>query len=550
MPRRLSYSPATAALRRLFAAHAESERTGVPVDEVQERTRLAARQRSGLSRRAFLGGATATAGMLAWPATAEAADTRGAGSPAHRGAPRILVVGAGLAGLRAAHALWTGHHLRSTVYEADVTHVGGRCWSLRGFFDDGLIGEHGGAFINSDQPATRRLARRLGLQEEVANGGDLPQGEEVYWFDGARYTHAEAQHDWATIGYRAFRDASRAAPWPQLYNHHNQAGRRLDHLSVPEWLDETEIGSTSRFGKLMMANAVSEYGGDPSRQSALNLIYLLADNARSSLQPLPGYDEKYHIVGGNDQIVHRMIGQLPAGTVRQGYELVALRRDHDGAYTAVFDHDGRLVERQADHVVLALPFTKLAQVDLRRAGLSPFKLRTIRSGVLGTNAKIHVEVSRKTWPALGYSGTTYTNADGFCCAWDDSVPRGPHGRPAILLGFPGGHAGAHTLTGAAHGPAPAADVTWFLDQIERVYPGTKAAYTGRAYEDHWSADRWHHGAYSYWSVGQETTTAGYEGVQEGRIHFAGEHTEPNDQGFLDGAVVSGQRVCREIVGQI
>ena len=50
--------------------------------------------------------------------------------------------------------------------------------------------------------------------------------------------------------------------------------------------------------------------------------------------------------------------------------------------------------------------------------------------------------------------------------------------------------------GAAHGPAPARDVRWFLDQIEPVFPGTSKAYTGRAYEDHWSVDPWHKGAYS------------------------------------------------------
>ncbi|HEY1518156.1 MAG TPA: hypothetical protein VGF91_17140 [Solirubrobacteraceae bacterium] len=36
---------------------------------------------------------------------------------------------------------------------------------------------------------------------------------------------------------------------------------------------------------------------------------LLTGNARSSLQPLPGDDERFHIVGGNDQLVSRMISQ-------------------------------------------------------------------------------------------------------------------------------------------------------------------------------------------------------------------------------------------------
>jgi len=127
---------------------------------------------------------------------------------------------------------------------------------------------------------------------------------------------------------------------------------------------------------------------------------------------------------------------------------------------------------------------------------------------------------------------------------------GPEGAPAVLLGFPGGSTGKNVLTGAAHGPAPKKDVNWFLDQVEPIYPGTKAAYTGTAYEDHWSADRWHNGAYSYWRVGQYTTIAGYEGVQEGNVHFAGEHTNWEEQGFLNGALTSGERVAKEVAQQI
>ena len=75
----------------------------------------------------------------------------------------------------------------------------------------------------------------------------------------------------------------------------------------------------------MQSNVVSEFGGDPGEQSALNLLYPLARNKPRHLDPLPGYDEMLHIVGGNDQIVSGMVSQLPVGTIRQGYELVALR---------------------------------------------------------------------------------------------------------------------------------------------------------------------------------------------------------------------------------
>ena len=61
---------------------------------------------------------------------------------------------------------------------------------------------------------------------------------------------------------------------------------------------------------------------------------------------------------------------------------------------------------------------------------------------MGTNAKIHLELSHKTWPALGYSGATYGEWQRLACAWDDTVQLGPDASPALYLAFPGGRVGA------------------------------------------------------------------------------------------------------------
>ena len=540
---RMAYSPSTRAMRRLIARVSEAERRDVPVDEVvgEAKARSAGREmtrRDFLVKGAVAGSVLAVGSQLVRPTRSEAAV-----------GPRIAIVGAGLAGIRTADRIWRGHGgpLASTVYEAATSHIGGRCWSLRSYFSDGLIAEHGGAFINSDQWAIRKLVTGLGLQLEVVGGGDLPEGEEIYWFADAPYTVADATSDWLEVGRKVFRAAAHAAPYPQLYHRFTREGFRLDHLSIPEWLDQVGIGTSSKFGRLLMADSVSEYGGDPQDQSSLNLISLLGLGRDLELVD---YDENYHVVGGNDQIVSRMVGRLPAGTVRQGHVLVALAERPGGDYRLTFDVDGKHKDVIADHVVLALPFSTLRDVDLSRANFSARKMHAIRTMGMGQNAKIHVEVARKTWPPLGYSGSSYTDWTGYCVAWDDSVQRGPHGAPAILLGYPGGRTGKDTLTGAAHGPAPDRDVRWFLDQIEPIFPGTKAVYTGRAYEDHWSEDPWHKGAYSYYRVGQYTSIAGIERVQQGHVYFAGEHTDFEQQGFLDGAVQSGNRAADEILAQV
>ena len=56
----------------------------------------------------------------------------------------------------------------------------------------------------------------------------------------------------------------------------------------------------------MQTNVISEYGGNPGAQPALNLLYLLAWNPRRSLSPLSGTDEKYHVRGGNELLAQRM----------------------------------------------------------------------------------------------------------------------------------------------------------------------------------------------------------------------------------------------------
>jgi monoamine oxidase len=535
-------TPGMALARRMFARHAEAARRGIPVEELVGLQAGQEREEAAQTRRELIAGGATLAGGAILAASPALSLAKALGRASN---PRIAIVGAGLAGLRCAHALWMnpGTPIGATVYDANPSRAGGRCWTLRGFFAEGLQSEHGGSFINSNQRAIRRLAAQLGLEEELVNGGDLPSGEEVYWIAGSRYTYAQANADWGSVGYPAFRHAMHELASP--------AGeQRLDAMSVPEWLDSTEIGSESRFGRLMLANAVTENGGDPSDMSALDLIEVTGENRRSSLSPIPGDDERFHIVGGNDQIVSRMIAQLPPGAVQSGQELVALRADSKGSSTLVFATSAGTKEVSADIVVLALPFSTLRLVDLTHSGLSPVKLNVIDTFGMGSNAKIHVELTHKTWPKLGYSGAAYGEWDRFGCAWDDSVRSGANGSPALFLGFPGAHVGASTLTGDAHGQAPAGDVQWLLEQIELLYPGTEAAYTGRAYEDHWALDPWVRGAYSYCRVGQASSYGALAAASEGAIHFAGEHTSVSNQGFLDGAVRSGEAAAHKILKRV
>ena len=86
----------------------------------------------------------------------------------------------------------------------------------------------------------------------------------------------------------------------------------------------------------------------------------------------------------------------------------------------------------------------------------------------------------------------------------------------------------------------------FLGQLETVFPGISAEWNGRATLSTPMPDPNLRCSYSYWKVGQYTAFAGYEGVPQGAIHFAGEHCSQDFQGFMEGGAAEGVRAALEV----
>src|SRR5262245_6146771 len=120
-------------------------------------------------------------------------------------APRIAIVGAGLAGLSCAL------DLRRAGYSADVyeasDRIGGRCWTIRGAFADGQIAEHGGELIDSGHLQIKQLASALGLTLDNLDAGDAKGSEILSYFDGAPYTWEEASTDLKAVWQKLHMDA-------------------------------------------------------------------------------------------------------------------------------------------------------------------------------------------------------------------------------------------------------------------------------------------------------------------------------------------------------
>ena len=455
-------------------------------------------------------------------------------------APRVVVVGAGLAGLTCAYRLEQAGYT-AQVYEAS-DRLGGRCWTIRGAFADGQIGEHGGELIDQGHNAIRNLAQELGLTLDnllraEANGTDL-----LGYFDGSPYSFEEITDDLKQVWQKIHSDTS-AASYPTTFDSSTPRGRALDRMSIVDWIEESVPGGMgSRLGQLLDVAYNIEYGAESSVQSSLNLLYLLGFAGQGQLRLFGKSNEKYHVRGGNDQIP-TLLGTALAGQVTTGAELVAIKRTPAGGYSLSFRIGSKTTTVAADKVVLALPFSILRRsVDISAAGFSDRKLLAIRELGMGTNSKLHVQFRSRPWNALGSNGETLADT-GYQNTWE--VTRAQPGASGILVDFTGGTIGASFGSGT-----PTQRAQKFLTQIEPVLPGLTQQWNGRATVDFWPAYEWTRGSYSYWKVGQYTSFAGIEGRQEGNAHFCGEHTSIDFQGYLNGAVETGERAAGEVIADL
>lgn len=448
--------------------------------------------------------------------------------------PRIAVVGAGLAGLTCAYRLKQAG-LNADVYEASMR-VGGRCWTIRDFSP--LIAEHGGELIDQGHAAVRQLAQELGLSLDNLLRAQPNGTEDFFHVNGHDYPLSQLEEDLNDIYQKLHKDVS-AASYPTLWNLYTQRGWELDHMSIIDWLDETvPDGSGSDLGRVLDIAYNIEYGAESSEQSALNLLYLLGYSGQGQFRIFGPSNEKYHVRGGNDQIAKRL-GDALGSQIQLDKALTAIKQNATGTFTLSFGGSTVTV----DHVVLAIPFSLLREVNYSKAGFEPLKVTAIKELPMGTNSKLHVEFKDRFWYAEGNNGNTIADT-GYQNTWE--VSRAQPGAKGILIDYTGGDIGASFGTGT-----PSSRAQQFMSQLQPLFQTNVASHwTGRATLDFWTTYPWTKGSYSYWKVGQYTKFSGMEKERQANCHFAGEHTSQDFQGYLNGAVETGERAAAEILGDL
>ena len=527
----MARTPLLSRVQQLFEDFSHAEATGTSVADVQ------AARGERRSRRDFLkAGAVTAAGALAWSARPLAAP-----------APRIAILGGGIAGLNAALTLQDRGYF-STIYEASPR-VGGRMHSDTTSWLNGQVSEHCGELIDSGHATILDLAGRFHIAVADLQAAQAKKATDTFYFSGHYYTQDQANTDFAPV-FRAVKADAKAAPFPTLYNRYTPEGFALDSMSIYDWIESRVPGGhNSPMGQLLDVAYNIEYGAETNLQSSLNLIYLLAfQPSRGEFHEFGESDERYHLVGGNERLPAAIAAALSSSSIKLNTALTRIERLANGAYELRFRGPSGNQTVVADRVIMAIPFSILRNLDYSSAGFSATKTNSIEQLGYGTNAKLHLQFDDRMWQEPGpwgkSTGSTYADT-GYQSTWE--VSRAQNGATGILVDYSGGDFGA-SFTGDRRNPNVVdAYARRFLAQLEPVFPGITPKWNGRATLDTPATNPYLLGSYSFFKVGQYTFFGGSEGERSNKCHFAGEHCSTDFQGFMEGAAAEGARAANEIL---
>jgi monoamine oxidase len=476
-----------------------------------------------------------TAGALELVAAGALGACAGSDSPKRPGAERVVVVGAGIAGLHCAYRLQQSG-VDVTVYEAS-TRVGGRMFTVLDDAYDGQVFELGGELIDSNHATLHALADELDikLDDRLA---DADIQADVWFVGGEEISEAAVVEQFSAVA-PAMADAAAAA------DDDDAAFDELNTTPLADWLEKNvPTADYAALNALLTAAYRGEFGLETAEQSALNLLYLIGSDEPDPFRIFGESDEKYHAHEGSQAFPLRLADKLASGSIALGTKLTRLSGGDARGFTLelVDVKSGSKSETHADHVVLAMPYSVLRQVTLD-VPLSELKQQIIAELGYGTNAKVMGSFETRVWREEHQKSGSVTTDLALQQTWDTSI--GQPGKRGVLTNFLGGQAGVDVGDGDAEDY-----YTGLLADLERIFPGVADAYRAdSARRMHWPSYEFTLGSYTCYKPGQWSFWM-HEGEREGNLHFCGEHTSADFQGWMEGGAETGALVAAEILGDL
>ena len=469
--------------------------------------------------------ALASAGLRATPLAALAPVT---GLRHGGGAKRVLIVGAGLAGLSAAFELArTGHEV--ALFEARMR-PGGRVLTLRDGFAEGLHAEAGASRIPNHHDITIEYAELFGLELEPFK----PHSARTdYYVRGRR---VDTQEDLEAL-FDLTPEERRLGLAGMRRHYIASMFHELGDVTDPRWppeellsLDELNRSDFwRRRGASPEAIALMSLGGIDDRMESWSTLFMLRNQALNR-----GLERYFKIRGGNDLLPRAFASRL-AERVHYGSPVVRIEHDARGVRVVV-RRAGAHETFAGDRVLCTVPLPVQRNIEISPP-LSVEKQRAIEQLPYLSASKVFLQMRTRFWAARGRSGFAVTDLP-IREVWD--ATHGQPGTRGILQAFP---IGPHSRNVTA---MPASErIRFALDQVEAVLPGTRDHFEGGVSKC-WDEDEWSRGATAFYKPGQFTSLLPHVARPEGRVHFAGEHTSVWIDGWMQGALESGRRAAEEI----
>lgn len=486
-----------------------------------------------LTRRGLLG-ATATAGAgLALGTTPADAASKTKKTPTRK--KDVVVVGGGLAGLTAARELVKAG--KSVVLLEANDRVGGRIQNRD--TGNGHIQEVGGQFVGPTQNRIIALGDELGVKRYNA----VVPGEAVYVADGAatRYSgdvppDPSALADLALLLTKLDDMSTRVpvdAPWSAA------EGGTLDAMNVESWIRSSGFTNPERTLQLVSIFFNSAYGQKPRDLSLLFVLSQIAgfgdEGTAGTLErgiSGPNGAQEQRFLGGSQLVALKMAEQLGRRVILSS----PVRRIVQGSGKVTVVSEKRTFE--AKHVIVATPPQMAAAIDW--SPILPLVNDTLKRRMpMGTLMKCFAVYDEPFWRKDGLSGMAI-KIDGVVKEqFDNSVPDDGRG---ILMAFMGGESWRRQIQ-----MSPEQRKANVLKDLAESH-GPQALKPVDYFEKNWVEEPWIRGA-PVANMGTGTLTDFGPALLRpfGRVHWAGTETAPYWNGYMDGAVRSGERAAAEVL---